>query len=775
MQITWTDLTHTYDSEKHEPTVSLTNLVDDDECKVTLVTADDAGIKVGKYIATVTNSTNTNYVLPNKVTQEYIINKAVLVVKINDKAQVYHAPEETLSVEIVGNIYKNDNQDGSVYTISRESGESVGKYRISGTSTNPNYSVTFISTVEDRSYGLYEITPQDVNIIWSTEYVYSGYEHTVSAQIIDVYTSETILLPVETFQDSNLVTFKNAGTYTLKAIDASSNYTLLNNNVEGEIIRVTLLIQPNDLTVRYGEDFTLTASFKGFVGDDNENSLFGGNLSTEYKLNDNITGEGNYEIIAEGYYNSNYDIEYVSGTLHVEGTPVTVLIKDQTSVYGDSILEPEYEIIDAALMNPGAIFVIEKDDGITVGEYAIRGRTLTRNYAVKFITEHEDLSDAVYKITPREITVKISDTSSVYKGVEKDLRALVEIESGTIIGEDNDDWSVYDLVREQGNTVGKYKIFGLSNNINYAVKFVSKIDKNKDYGIYRINPKPISAPIQDETYFEYNGQEHTYNINNWMYREYFTLSGDALNEFGEPKQVNAGVYNLFLEIDPNCEWVDVPLDQDFNNLVLGKLCYKFIIHKAAFDSETIDCMPYQGVYDGLDHSVIKINQVEGFEYEWWFKLEDGVEYTNEMPKLKKAGEHIVNFKVTSQNYADYVGEFVVSIAKAKIIVMVDKNATDLDSFTIIGLQGNDVANEVVKLSYADEESNGIKYHAELIGEYVDCYEIENIFETDGTTVTKDDNNNLLLIIGAIGCAVVACGGGGAITAMTIKRRRKRVI
>ncbi len=779
LDLTWNELSHTYNGEKHEPTVVINNLVTGDECNITVVTADDAGINVGKYVATVTEPTNSNYVLPNVVNQEYTVNKAALTVKINDQTQVYHAPEETLTVEVFGTIYNLDNEDGSVYAVSRAAGDVVGNYKINGISTNPNYAVTFTSVSDERAYGWYQITAQEVEVIWSSGYVvYNGYEQTGFAQIIDQYTREEIVLPLVAYQDEKRVAFKNAGDYVLKAVDTNGNYTLLGAEIPASIDPAELLVQTNDLNVRYGEAFILTATITGFVGSDDESILVGGSLSTAYKLNDTITGDGNYEIIASGYAHPNYDIHYAKpGTLHVEGIAITVLIKDQTSVYGDSILEPDYEFVDGTLMNPSAVFAIEKEAGDTVGEYQIHGRILNRNYSVKFVTENEESDTAIYTITPREITVEISDATSVYASAEKDL--IAQAASNAVIGEDNADGSVYTLVREAGNAVGEYKITGVSRNVNYQVNFKSAVDAERSYGIYRITPKPIFAPDQDTTYYEYNGQEHAYQIANWMYRDFYTLSGDALNDKGELTQRNAGVYQLILILDPNCVWVGVPEGQDHADLV-----YEFTIHKAPFDNETVDYVAYENVYDGYEHDAITINTPDELQSTWLFKTDDEGTYSEEMPRYKKAGTYTVYFKITSQNYTDYEGQFDVTITKAKITVVIGQNTVEqnkkaeLNNFEVTGLCGNDIPGEVIELVYLGEAYNAdsaavgdvFELNAVLRNDYVDCYEIE-LVETNTLTVVEVEMN-LIPIIAAVGSGIVALIGGGTTAGVVIKKRKK---
>lgn len=791
LELTWSDLSHVYDGNKHEPSVTLGNFVEgDDHFELAVITKEEDGRKVGRYTATVAQPTNTNYQLPTVSSQEYTITRATLVVKINDQTQEYNNPSKpALTVELEGEVYLLDNEDGSVYTITREAGDNAGTYKIMGTSTNKNYAVTFVSAVDsaNRNYGIYTITQQKVTVIWDNDaFTYNGVEQAIAAHIMDDYTDAPIQLKVEAYQGEKRVVFKNAGIYKVIAIDASGNYNLNSDTNEITIAKKDLTIKPDDLNIRYGEEFNLTATFTGFVNGENESVLTGGKLTVNYKLNDNITGTGDYPITADGYTNPNYNIHYETGNLHVDGISMTIKIKNQTSVYGDTtaMVEDMFEFVDESFINWPAIFTIETaaNENAGIGEYAITGRILNKNYSIKFVNERGQEAAGVYTITPRAITVKIKDVETVYGGAEAQL--TVDVAFDAIIGDDNTDGSVFTLKREEGINAGNYKITGTSTNKNYAVKFVSYSDASRDYGIYHINFKSIAMPKADATTYYYDGNDKTYNTSTWMNRSFYTISGTALNAAGELKQRNAGTYTIILKLDPNCKWENAAVGQEHADLE-----YKFIINKADFrtSGEDVVATMYKGIYDGKEHDALTIkNPINNTQFIWQFSTDNGKTFSTEMPKFK-TGTHRIFYKVTSQNYNDsdvYSESMVISARNITVVIGANtvevKKGASLTNFEVTGLADGDNKFDVIELIFLGKEYNPntasvgdvFKLDAILREAFADCYNIAVVQE--GTlTVVEAAFNPVPIVIGVVG-AVVAIGGGVTVFIIIKKRKKKAV-
>lgn len=766
LSLAWTDLQHEYDGEKHTPNVTLTNLIDGDECQVNVVTEIADGVTVGDYWATVTKLDNENYVLPEITAQQYSILPRAITVTIDAQESVYGDDLNILSAQVTaGDIIPGDNFDGSVYTLNKETGTDVGTYAITGTSTNSNYTVTFVDAI-------YTITPKECTVVWEDiDYVYNGEVQTIMTYLM--HEDEKIYLSVNTMRDAMATPFLHAGEYQVTAVAPNDNFCLSNATTTVTIVPTTLLIIANDLSVRYDQEFTLTAEFIGFVNDEDVSDLDGNLiLETTYQLRDNITGDGTYPITASGLSSDDYVLNYQNGTLTVEGVYLQIRIKNRSSIYGNGLAELEFDFVDLSLMNPGRVFELVKDDGLTVGEYAIRGRILNRNYSIDFIREDGFVGDGVYTILPRPITVAIDDKTDIYNKTMKPEFEATVIE-GSIANDDNADGSVYQLLYAGNTSVGTYQIHGVSTNANYTVTFVAATDPTRAYGLYTVSPKKITIPTADLTEFVYTGNPQTYR-HDWLYRDYYTLSGDDFT------QTDAGNYVITLTLDENCVWADAETGHEHD-----VLRYEFNIAKAEFPLTNVTANGYQGVYDGQAHDALVDEEPanDGEPYTWEFSVA-GSDYTATMPTFTIPGTYMVDYRLVSTNYATYYGNFTVQITKAKLTVTINQNSVakgttaSLDQFTVTGLATNDRPGDVVQLIYQNDEystsdsetGDEFALTAVLRDGMNAYYEIEYI-EPNVLLVTEAPVN-VGLIIGLAAGGVVVVGGGVATAVISIRRKRK---
>ena len=766
LNLAWSDLQQEFDGEKHTPTVILTNLVNANECRVTVVTGALDGIHVGNYLASVTVPDNKNYVLPSVTTQEYSILPRSVTVTINSATSMYGEDLASLTVQVtMGKIIPGDNDDGSVYTLFKETGTDVGTYRISGRSTNPNYVVTFVEAT-------YTIIAKESVVVWEdVDYVYNGEVQTILPYIM--HGNEKIYLPVITMRDGVATPFFHAGEYQVEAIAPNGNFHLGNATKTITMVRTSLIVIANDLSVRYNQQFTLTANFVGFIKHENISNLEGSlHLATTYRLRDNITGDGTYPIVASGLTSNDYDIVYLDGKLTVEGIYLQIRILDCSSIYGNSLAELKFAFVDMPLMNPDHVFELVKESGYNVGKYAIEGKILDRNYAIEFIREDGSIGNGVYTILPRPITVSIADKTEIYhKALAPEFEA--RIVAGSVVNNDNADGSVYRLIYDGVNQVGAHRIHGVSTNPNYAVSFISAEDQMRDYGIYTITPKKITIPVADLTNFVYNGNPQTYR-HDWLYRDYYTISGDAFT------QTDAGNYMITLTLDPNCEWANAEPGKEH-----AVLHYEFIIAKSEFPLEVVTPIAYGGVYDGKTHAALvdSVPVNNGQPYTWEFSI-DGGDYTNVVPTFIAPGTYVVNYRLVSTNYETYFGQFSVTITKAKLNVVINENTVaqgakpSLNNFTVTGLAGTDQAKDVIQLIYQDAEyiASAAKIGDEFIltavlRDYMSAYyEIESI-DTNVLRV-KEAPTNIGVIIAIVFGGVAVIGGGVATTIILIRRKRK---
>ena len=186
--------------------------------------------------------------------------------------------------------------------------------------------------------------------------------------------------------------------------------------------------------------------------------------TTEYEAKSNIS-LGNYEIVKKS---------------------VTVKADNKTSMYGDALVELTYTIPEGTLVgndNKEALGVtLVKEDGLTVGNYAITGKSNSTNYDVT-------VEPANYEITKKTATVKADNKTSVYGEELKEL--TYTISEGTLVGNDDKEALGITLVKEDGLTVGNYEITGTSNSANY--------DVTVEPANYEITKKAVTVKADNKT------------------------------------------------------------------------------------------------------------------------------------------------------------------------------------------------------------------------------------------------------------------------------------
>ena len=117
-------------------TVTVEGAVGEDKLNYTLTRAE--GENVGEYEITVTPGDNPNYEV-SATNGKLEITKKTATVKADDKSKTYGETDPELTATVTGMV-REDKLD---YTLSRENGDNVGKYKIIVTpGNNPNYEVT---------------------------------------------------------------------------------------------------------------------------------------------------------------------------------------------------------------------------------------------------------------------------------------------------------------------------------------------------------------------------------------------------------------------------------------------------------------------------------------------------------------------------------------------------------------------------------------------------------------------------------------------------------
>ena len=198
-------------------------------------------------------------------------------------------------------------------TATVESAAGTYPITVSG-ATAANYEITFVAgtlTVQDKS-------TQTIVLTSLPDMTYGGDAYTLPAQTEEGFdltwaSSNTAVATIS----GNTLTVKGAGTAAITASQAGNEeYKPFSKEFTLTVAKAPLTITANDATKNVGEENpAFTASYEGFVGDDDASVLTAQpTFTTEADENSPV---GTYAIVVSGAEAANYEISYVNGTLTV--------------------------------------------------------------------------------------------------------------------------------------------------------------------------------------------------------------------------------------------------------------------------------------------------------------------------------------------------------------------------------------------------------------------------------------------------------------------------
>ncbi len=379
-------------------------------------------------------------------------------------------PEFTWSITD-GSLLEGDELGGA---LGREAGEDVGEYDLTlGTLAHPDYVITFVPSS-------LTITPRTLDIVIDdSSKTYGDDDPTFTASSDDLV-GDDVLTGAPQRETGEDVGVYQIGVGTL---GAGSNYEL-GAVSEGafEIQARPLQVTADDESIAYGD--TLPAggwaiTDGGLVGDD---TLTGATIAFDPASPSDV---GTYAVLVSdatfgGTAATNYDVEYVPGTLTIDPLEVLITAETASKEYGSD--DPVFDFTAEPDLLGDDLFTgtLSRTPGESVGEYALTLGTLDAgsNYALTF--ESADLT-----IQVRSITVTAEDADKVYG--DGDPVFEWSVTDGTLVG---DDVLVGALGRASGEGVGDYPLtLGTLGNPNYDIEFVS--------ADLTITPRPITVTAVD--------------------------------------------------------------------------------------------------------------------------------------------------------------------------------------------------------------------------------------------------------------------------------------
>lgn len=318
---------------------------------------------------------------------------------------------------------------------------------------------------------------------------------------------------------------------------------------------IKLVITPEPVKQVYGEaDISIPFS----VTREDDGSVFGleiqGALSYEKAMSLH-SPVGEYVVTLGNLADENPNYQFTLSATDVKyeiiARPIIVIPADVTAVYGDALKDLTYSLGgEYGLATGDALDItLAKAEGAGVRTYAV---TVVNDYAIDNPNYDITVSEGVYEITRRPVTIALRDQSAEFamSGVYTVDQTAYDIVAGTVVG--GDDLGVV-ISKETGSAMGFYELTAFAENDNYDVTFETALFEIRKYTavietgsrdivlVYSGNPYSISASATSgaDVSLSYTINGMTYNGNAFteVGRYVVTLSAPETEYFYAPEDV----------------------------------------------------------------------------------------------------------------------------------------------------------------------------------------------------------------------------------------------
>lgn len=431
------------------------------------------GADVGKYSLSVKVGEDglwaDNYDL-SVITSFITVKEKAVSASVADVQKTYDGTPLTFS----GNVPSEDLPEGDELTVEFKTdspnageyfyrdGESSGitvlsvKVERNGKDVSKNYKVTLTVSA---SIGLanVEYTPVE-----NVETTFDGKEHFASLTLEGF--NVTYSTDGENFKAA-IPTFTDAGAYTVYYRIERGGYKTENNSFTVTINKLAILVKAKDTVVTYGNKApTLSYEFVGETLSSELEALLKDDLlaalSTDYVQGD---GVGEKTVYMAKIDSDNFDVTVQNGKIEIRPRAATVKADDKTVVYGDAAnLTATFVGLLEGDTAPQAILTCDENVSDTpVGEYEISVSATHANYVFTF-------ESGTLTVTPREITLRVSDGTVTYGDEFDAAKQNCDIVSGEIF--DPDELNVaYSSSYNAGANAGEtFEISAVCHNNNYS-------------------------------------------------------------------------------------------------------------------------------------------------------------------------------------------------------------------------------------------------------------------------------------------------------------------
>ncbi|MFC6163171.1 MBG domain-containing protein [Lactiplantibacillus dongliensis] len=400
---------------------------------------------------------NRNYTV--KVNEGSLkITPRAVTVKAIDNGKVYGATDPKLQLLIpTDSLVKGDSEADLAVTLTRLSGESVGTYAISGTSTSHNYAVTV-------TLGQFVIAAKALTVTVDNQTKQYGDQDAALTYTIAPDSlangDDVAALNIKTNRDAG----ETVGRYTITGQSDDTNYAITFINGTMTINKRPVTVAVTNTGKTYGAadpELSLTKPTDVLVNGDTDANVLGVTLQR-------VAGEdvGSYKITGQAT-SANYDVTVTPGTFTIDQRAVTVAAADQTKTYGDAdptltLVKPTSVLVNSDTDASVLEITLTRAPGENVGVYEITGTSKSKNYQVT-------VTPSKLTIVKRDVSVTVADSTTTY-GTPAATLSLTADAQKVLVNGDTESALGVTLTRVAGDQAGDYTISGTSDSKNYTVK-----------------------------------------------------------------------------------------------------------------------------------------------------------------------------------------------------------------------------------------------------------------------------------------------------------------
>ncbi|MCK9234915.1 MAG: MBG domain-containing protein [Acholeplasmataceae bacterium] len=431
--------------------------------------------------------------------------------------------------------------DEFVADITRDEGEVVGTYTISGTLTNPNYAITTIDSTFTIQKRPVTVTLDLVDLVYGETLQSTTYTMSEALIFLDELTPAEREVSVSFYRMHPELT--GAATYQN---EVSAHIT--NSQYEFHIVKAPLMIHKRLVSV-----LSVEPSTKVYGNPDPTTFVY--TLSEEaYRDELNLTlGRTTSNVNAGTYYNEigiiNYDntnldvVMAQKGTLTITKRPLTATLNNETIIYGDqyptfSWTSNDFAYDDHALsLEFNTEYLFTTDHLLAVGIYPLQATIQASNYEITTIVQ------ADVEIVPRNIDIILPGTTytKIYGDADQVFAYTVNnFPLGGIPLEG-------ELGRIPGESVGTYQVTEgtLSNQNGLNQNYVIHYEWHPDVDQLLITPKTVLVQPSDDLKKTYGDLDpnFTYTIPALLAGDETDITGALSRENGEAAN-QTYAYNL---------------------------------------------------------------------------------------------------------------------------------------------------------------------------------------------------------------------------------------